>query len=116
MSTYLRQDLTQIDNFSDIKIKKLIQEYLTQKIKEPITSVLLASNLDETTIQAIISREHEELFFISNNLYVNPVKVQNSDTLATELATFLKMDIETLKSKFKIRPKQHLEIIRKMSI
>ena len=75
----------------------MIQSYLKQKISEPITSVHVASNLPESTIETIISRNHEELFFISNNLYVNPNKVQNSEVLAAELGALLNMDIEILK-------------------
>lgn len=116
MSVYLHSDLSTLPDLTESKLKDLTQSYVRQKISEPITSVNISSNLDEAVIESIIARGHEELFFISNNLYVNPTKVQNPDVLAAELSALLNIDTETLKNKFKIRAKQHLEIIRKMSI
>jgi cell division protein FtsI/penicillin-binding protein 2 len=116
MSLYLRDDLTENGKLTEWVLKNMIQSYLKWKISEPITSVLLASNLPESTIESIIRENHEEIFFISNNLYVNPNKVQNPELLALELWNILQMEPEILKTKFKIRKKQHLEIIRKMSI
>ncbi len=116
MSTYLREDLSARTDLTDTLLKTMIQDYLKRKISEPITSVNIAADLDEGVIENIIARGHEELFFISNNLYVNPTKITNADVLTAELSTLLTIDPEILRNKFKIRIKQHLEIIRKMSI
>jgi cell division protein FtsI/penicillin-binding protein 2 len=116
MSTYLREDLSKQNDITEVKLKTMIQDYLKRRIAEPITSVHIASDLDEALIEDIIGRGHEELFFISNNLYVNPTLVKNPTVLTAELSTLLKLDTVTLENKFKIRKKQHLEIIRKMSI
>jgi cell division protein FtsI/penicillin-binding protein 2 len=116
MSTYLREDLSARTDLTDTLLKTMIQDYLKRKISEPITSVNIAADLDEEVIENIIARGHEELFFISNNLYVNPTKITNADVLTAELSTLLTIDPEILRNKFKIRTKQHLEIIRKMSI
>jgi cell division protein FtsI/penicillin-binding protein 2 len=116
MSTYLRENLAARKDLTDTMMKTMIQEYLGRKIAEPITSVNIAADLDESIIENIIARGHEELFFISNNLYVNPTKVTNADVLTAELSALLNIEPEILQNKFKIRTKQHLEIIRKMSI
>jgi len=116
MSTYLREDLSKQADITEGRLKSMTQDYLKRRIEEPITSVHLASNLDEAIIENIISRGYEELFFISNHLYVNPTLIKNHAILTTELSTILKLDATVLENKFKIRKKQHLEIIRKMSI
>lgn len=116
MSTYLREDLSKQEDMTESKLKTMIQDYLKRKIAEPITSVHIASDLDESLIEDIIRRGHEELFFISNNLYVNPTLVKNPAVLTAELSTLLKIESSVLENKFKIRKKQHLEVIRKMSI
>ncbi|MFZ2255728.1 MAG: hypothetical protein WAW59_02710 [Patescibacteria group bacterium] len=116
ISSYIRKDISESRDLTESKIKIMIQDYLKQKIAEPITSVIIATNLEESLIENIINRGHEELFFISNNLYVNPTLVKNADVLTAELSSLLKLDATTLQNKFKIRAKQHLEIIRKMSI
>ena len=116
ISTYIREDLTTRADLTDTILKTMIQDYLKRKISEPITSVNVAADLEESVIESIIARGHEELFFISNNLYVNPTKIANADVLTAELSTLLKIEPSILENKFKIRTKQHLEIIRKMSI
>lgn len=82
----------------------------------PIESVEIAQNLDETLVGKISALQEPALFFVSNNLYVNPTKVQNGDLLARSLNALLDIPPETLKQKFSIRTRRHLEIIRKMSI
>ncbi len=101
---------------TESKIKKKIQEYLKRRVSEPITSVLIASNLDEKLIENIIQLEYSELFFISNNLYINPTLIKNPEILANNLSEVLKIEKNDLQQKFTIRQKRHLEIIRKMSI
>jgi hypothetical protein len=101
---------------TESKIKKKVEEYLKRRVSEPITSVLIASNLDEKLIENIIQLEYSELFFISNNLYVNPTLIKNPEILASNLSEVLKIEKNDLQQKFIIRQKRHLEIIRKMSI
>jgi hypothetical protein len=101
---------------TESKIKKKIQEYLKRRVSEPITSVLIAGNLDEKLIENIIQLEYSELFFISNNLYINPTLIKNPEILANNLSEVLKIEKNDLQQKFTIRQKRHLEIIRKMSI
>jgi hypothetical protein len=101
---------------TESKIKKKVEEYLKRRVSEPITSVLIASNLDEKLIENIIQLEYSELFFISNNLYVNPTLIKNPEILANNLSEVLKIEKNDLQQKFTIRQKRHLEIIRKMSI
>lgn len=85
-------------------------------MNEPITQVEIKGNLDEKTIETISSWNNEALFFISNNLYVNPTKIQNRDLLKAQVHTLLGIDEKMLDLKFSIRTKRHLEIIRKMTI
>ncbi len=64
----------------------------------------------------ISSWQEPSLFFVVNNLYVNPTKVNNKNLLAAKLATILGIENEKILPKLEIRRKQHLEIIRKMSV
>lgn len=116
ISAYLREDLSKVWDITEAKLKIMIQDYLKKRISEPITSVHIASNLSESIIEEVTGREYDELFFISNNLYVNPTLVKNPEIISDDLSRILKIEKETIAQKLKIRKKQHLEIIRKMSI
>ena len=52
----------------------------------PVESMFLAENLSDEAINQINNLNNPALFFASNNLYVNPTKVQNGDDLASKLA------------------------------
>jgi hypothetical protein len=51
----------------------------------PIESMELARDLDEDAIEVIGSWQDPSIFFVVNNLYVNPTKVINKDLLAEKL-------------------------------
>ncbi len=67
-------------------------------------------------IQQIDAWQEPSLYFVSNNLYINPTKVQNKVELLARLSIVLGKSQEELAPVFEIRKKRHLEIIRKMSV
>ena len=73
-------------------------------------------NLDEKTIERISSWQDSSLSFVDNHLYVNPLKVSDRNSLASKLSDALWMTLDRTLAKLDIRKKQHLEIIRKMSV
>lgn len=82
----------------------------------PIESVEIAQALPESVIQTIDNWQEDSLYFIANNLYMNPVKVTDRTSLISRLMVMLEKSREELEPKFEIRKKRHLEIIRKMSV
>ena len=83
-------------------MKEMLEEYIQTRISTPIESVLLKESLDENMITQINNLNDEALFFIVNNLYVNPTKVVNGEILANKLTTILGMPKENLLSSFVI--------------
>ena len=67
-------------------------------------------------IEVIGSWQDPSIFFVVNNLYINPTKIGDKVLLATKLAGVLGTDISKIQTKLEIRKKQHLEIIRKMNV
>lgn len=116
MSAYLRADIATEKDITEADMKQKIRNYLALKMDAPIESVDIATNLSEETITTIESWQDPSLFFVVNNLYVNPTKVQNAPILTAQLSTLLGVPSDTISSKLTIRKKRHLEIIRKMSI
>lgn len=116
MSTYLRTNLSEEKDITESILKEKIRNYLAIKMDTPIESVDIASNLPEDVIATIESWQDPALFFVVNNLYANPTKVQNPPILTAQLSTLLGVPSDTISSKLAIRKKRHLEIIRKMSI
>ena len=47
----------------------------------PIESVEVKANLDDETVDEITNLSEDSLFFVANNLYVNPTRVQNAGLL-----------------------------------
>lgn len=82
----------------------------------PVESMFLAENLSDEAINQINNLNNPALFFASNNLYVNPTKVQNGDDLASKLAGIIGKTANEIKPAFVVKQKRHLEIIRKMNI
>lgn len=72
--------------------------------------------LDESMIAQINQLADPALFFVVNNLYVNPTKVTNPGGLASRLAPVLGVTPDTLEPLFEVRKRRHLEILRKMNI
>jgi stage V sporulation protein D (sporulation-specific penicillin-binding protein) len=116
MGSYLREDLSWERNISVSDLKTKIRNYLGNKMDAPIESVELARDLDEWVIETIGSWQDPSLFFVVNNLYVNPTKVTNKEVLALKIAQVLTLDSENIIQKLEIRKKRHLEIIRKMNV
>ena len=85
-------------------------------MESPIESVEIARDLDEWVIEVIGSWQDPSIFFVVNNLYINPTKVTDKVLLTTKLAGVLGTDISKIQPKLEIRKKQHLEIIRKMNV
>lgn len=116
ISSYIRADEPLNATTSRDDMKKYVTNYLESRIKTPVESVFIAENLPDATINKINSLSSEALFFVVNNLYINPTKVQSKDLLADRLARILNIPKDTLLKKMEIRPKRHLEIIRSMSV
>ena len=67
----------------------MLESHIQTRISTPIESVLLKESLDESTIEVINGLDNPALFFIVNNLYINPTKVTNPDALADKLVSIL---------------------------
>lgn len=63
----------------------MIESYIQTRISTPIESVLLKEALDEKSVETINNLDNPSLFFIVNNLYINPTKVTNPEALAEKL-------------------------------
>lgn len=116
MSNYLREDFSNNKAITVTEMKSKIKTYLSNKVDSPIESVQVAEGVEEAAANEISTWQDPSLFFVANNLYVNPTKVNDKTALATKLAPLLKTDVASLVPKFEIRKKRHLEIIRKMSV
>lgn len=116
ISNYTRQEAEFDKKITRDDMKKNISEYLEKRMKSPVESVFIAENLNDATVAKINSLSSEALFFVVNNLYVNPTKVNSPDVLADRLSRILQIPKEKLLKKMEIRPKRHLEIIRSMSV
>lgn len=116
MGSYLREDFSTRADMTVTEMKEKIRLYLLTKMDAPIESVEIAEALSEEVIQKIDDWQDPSLYFVSNNLYANPTKVQNKPELIARLSLALGKTQEELLPKFEIRKKRHLEIIRKMSV
>ena len=116
IGVYTRTDLSQEKDLNSALLKEKIKAYLRTRIDTPIESVLVKENLDDASVEQINRINDDALFFVVNNLYVNPTKVHNAESLAATLSPVLNMSTEEIVPKFAIRPKRYLEIIRKMNI
>jgi cell division protein FtsI/penicillin-binding protein 2 len=82
ISSYTKSDLTTEPGLTTAVLKEKTKNYLQDRISAPVDSVLVAENLDDTTVEKINQLDDSALFFVVNNLYVNPTKVQSADALA----------------------------------
>jgi stage V sporulation protein D (sporulation-specific penicillin-binding protein) len=114
--SYTRKDLSGEKNLNEDKLRDAIEAYIQTRINTPIDSVLVKENLDESTVEQINQVNDPSLFFVVNNLYVNPTKVTNVSILSNQLTEILKISKPSLESMFAIKKRRHLEILRKMSI
>ena len=116
MWSYLREDFSSRKEMTVTEMKEKIRIYLMSRMDTPIDEAKLAVSLSEDIIQQIDAWQDVSLYFVSNNLYVNPTKVQNKEELMARLAIVLVKTREELLPKFEIRKKRYLEIIHKMSV
>lgn len=116
MGTYLHDDFIARKEMTVTEMKEKIRVYLGARMDAPIESVEVAEALDEKAIEQIDAWQESSLYFVSNNLYLNPTKVQNKEELIARLSVILGKTREDLVPKFEIRKKRHLEIIHKMSV
>jgi cell division protein FtsI/penicillin-binding protein 2 len=116
IGSYLRTDLSEEKDITESSLKERIREYISIKMDTPIESVEIKQDLDEATIDTIVWWWEESLFFIANNLKVNPTKVKDGVLLANRLAPLLNIPVENIMPKFTPRKNRHLGIIQKMSI
>lgn len=117
IAAYIRDDsLLANPALTKNDLNERVKEYLKEKISAPVESAFLAENLSDDAVKKINNLNEESLFFSLNNLYVNPTKVKNADELSKKLALIVEKPADELAKKMEIRPKQYLEIIRKMSI
>lgn len=116
MSAYLREDFSERTDMTVTEMKEKIRLHILTRMEAPIESVEVASALSEDIIQQIDAWQEPSLYFVSNNLYINPTKVQNRPELIARLSLALNISQEVIAPKLEIRKKRHLEIIRKMSV
>lgn len=116
MSSYLREDITTMKDITVTDMKKKISNYITTKIDAPIESISLAENLSEQLADKINAWQEPSLFFVSNNLYINPTKITDKNLLVAKLAQALEVTEESLTGKMTPKVRKHLGIIRKMSV
>lgn len=113
---YIRKELESDKQFDEKSLRDKIESYIQTRINTPIDSVLLKKNLNEPTIDEVNRINNDALFFVVNNLYVNPTKISNPAILANQLTEVLNIPKNRLESLFAIKVRRHLEILRKMSI
>lgn len=116
IGSYVRKDLTETKWLTEATIREMIESYIQTRISTPIESVLIQEALDEKTIETINALDNPALFFIVNNLYVNPTKVTNPDILSEKLSGILGISKAEIEASFIVKKRKHLEILRKMSI
>ncbi len=116
LSAYLRKDLSLEKNITETSLKEWIRDYISFKMNTPLEDIELKSALDDDTVGAITELAEPSLFFIANNLHVNPTKVANISLLAAKLSVILGIPVETITPKLMPKRRQHLEIIHKMSL
>jgi cell division protein FtsI/penicillin-binding protein 2 len=75
VGNYIREDLASVTTITVSELKTKIRDYLQFRMDAPIESVELYRELDETKIELIASWQEPSLYFVVNNLYVNPTKV-----------------------------------------
>ena len=85
MSSYLRTDFSSEEKITEISIKNKTKSYIKERMETPIQSVEIAQKIDEKTRETILSWNNEALYFVVDNLYVDPTRVKNISILVTLL-------------------------------
>ncbi len=106
------------NNFYDVNFSKhKIKENITNKIsKKYIDFVLLKTNITDNDKFQITSLWQEWLFFVMNNLYANPTKINNSTLLSKQLSKILDLEEKTLNNQLKLRLVRYVKILNKLSL
>ncbi len=116
IGNYVRKDLTWVKWLNETSIREMIEAYIQNRISTPIDDKVLKESLDDSMIEAINKLNDPALFFVSNNLHVNPIKVTNPTELTNKLIPIIGIPRETLESAFVIKKKAYIVILSKMSI
>ena len=116
IGNYVRQDLALEKWLNEENLRERIEAYIQTRISTPIESVLMKESLDESMITQVNQLADPALFFVVNNLYVNPTKVTNPASLTSRLTPILGVTPDTFEPLFVVRKRRHLEILRKMNI
>jgi len=98
-------------------LNTLIREELQKRLsKTKVTSVLLATELDNEKMDFISSLSLPWLYPYEKSLYVNPEEIRDEENFAEVLSTPLEIEKETLKNLIKKRELRYISIISKLSI
>ncbi len=116
IGNYIKKDLTWTKWLNETSMREMIEAYIQNRISTPIDDRVLKESLDDSMIEAINKLNDPALFFISNNLHVNPTKVNNPTVLANNLIPIIGISKETLESAFIVKKKAYIVILSKMSI
>ena len=97
--------------------KELLQRTLITKMQSPIDAVQIGEKLTADQMNAIESLGDPSLYFVVDNLYVNPTLVTlPSLNLANKLSSILNIPAEKIDPKLQIRQRQYMEVLKRMSI
>ena len=116
IGNYIREDLSERKWLTESSLREMIESYLQTRISTPVDDITLKESLDETMIDSINKLNDPALFFVSNNLHVNPTKITNPSILAGKLSPILGVKEKDLEMSFVIKKKAYLVILNKMNI
>lgn len=117
LSSYLRRDLSLEENMTISAAKELLHTTLITKMQSPIDAVQIGEKLTAEQMNAIESLGDPSLYFVVDNLYVNPTLVSlPSLNLANKLSAILNIPAEKIDPKLQIRQRQYMEVLKRMSI
>jgi stage V sporulation protein D (sporulation-specific penicillin-binding protein) len=116
MSSYLKKDLREQSDITDNDIKNMTKSYLLDRMNSPIDAVQIGEKVPESVMQEIEEWQDISLYFVVDNLYVNPTLVADPALLAERLSKTLGLTSEIVAPKLEIRKRRHLEILRRMSL
>lgn len=117
LSTYLKRDLRQEVDITISGAKDILRTTLLTKMQSPIDAVQIGEKLTADQMRAIEALGDPSLYFVVDNLYVNPTKVSlPSMNLATALSSILSIPAETIDPKLQIASRRYLLILNRMSL
>jgi len=76
MSNYLHTDLSLEAKITEIDLKDRIKAYINERMDTPIQSVEVAEKVDEKTRETVAWWNNDALYFVVDNLYVDPTRVK----------------------------------------